>query len=117
MENQLTQTKLESAIKIALLSEKAIDVDYLTFKLKEKGDLELDETEQIKGWKDKIDALKTQFPTQFESSAQKRIEEKKLPEGNESGTLTKEDILKKPYSERIKMYNEDPEGYNKVMKG
>ena len=39
LQSELQQTKLESAIKVALLSEKAVDVDYLTFKLKEKGEL------------------------------------------------------------------------------
>ena len=47
LQAELAETKLKSAIKVALLSEKAVDVDYLTFKLneklKEKGEtLELD---------------------------------------------------------------------------
>lgn len=94
LQAQLQETKVKSAIKVALLSEKAVDVDYLTFKLneklKDKGEsLELDENDNIKGWKDKLDGLKTQFPTMFESSAEgsKKIEERKLPEGDDNRTL------------------------------
>ena len=55
LQKQLAETKLKSAVKVALMSEKAVDVDYLTYKLneklKEKGEsLELDENENIKGW-------------------------------------------------------------------
>ena len=86
LQEQLQDTKIKAAIKVALLSEKAVDVDYLTFKLneklKEKGEtLELDENENIKGWDDKLSGLKTQFPTMFESSASMKIQERKLPEG------------------------------------
>ena len=74
LQKQLQETKIKSAIKVALLSEKAVDVDYLTFKLneklKEKGEtLELDENDNIKGWADKLSGLKTQFPTMFESGS------------------------------------------------
>lgn len=84
LQEELIQTKLKAAIKYALLSEKAVDVDYLTFKLKEKlaesGEkLELDDNENIKGWTDKLAGLKTQFPNMFESSLNKKIEENKLP--------------------------------------
>lgn len=70
---QLAQEKLNAAIKVGLLSEKAVDVDYLTFKLNEKlkGDgetLTLDDNGNIKGWKDKVDGLRTQFPTMFEAA-------------------------------------------------
>ena len=65
--------KLDAAIKVELLSNKALDVDYLTFKLKEKGELALDDQGKIKGWDDKIAALKTQFPTQFETTQTKNI--------------------------------------------
>lgn len=86
LQQEIEQTKIDAAIKVALLSEKALDVDYLTFKLREKGDaLELDEQGNIKGWKDKVDSLKTQFPTQFETAGEngkgaKKIDENKLPQ-------------------------------------
>lgn len=120
LQEQLQQTKIKSAIKVALLSEKALDVDYLTFKLenklKEDGKtIELDDTDNIKGWKDLLDGLKTQFPTQFESSSSKKIEENKLPGDDDGQSLTKSEILKKPYAERMKIYNENPEAYKEAM--
>ena len=117
LQEELQKTKLDSAIKVALLSEKAADVDYLMFKLKEKGELELDENDKIKGWNDKIAALKTQFPTQFENSGSKKIEENKLDRTDDGTGFTKADLLKKPYSERIKIYYENPDASNEVMKG
>lgn len=122
LQEQLQETKIKSAIKVALLSEKAVDVDYLTFKLesKLKGEnkkLELDENDNIKGWNDMLSGLKTQFPTQFESSSSKKFEEHKLEDGDEGNTLTKAEILKKPYAERMKIYNDNPEAYTEAMKG
>lgn len=116
LQAELEQTKLESAIKVELLSAKALDVDYLAFKLREKGELELDDQGKIKGWDDKIAALKTQFPTQFESAGGKKYEEHRLPDDHGAGdTITKDDLLKKPYAERMKIYNENPEAYKTAM--
>lgn len=121
LESELMQTKIDSAVKVGLMAEKAVDIDYLIFKLKEKGDkLELDEQGNIKGWSDKVAALKTQLPAQFESSSQGTYNGfKPIEKGKESGgqTLTKEDILKKPYAERNRIFNENPEMYNQIMKG
>lgn len=117
LQTELQRAKLEYAIKVGLISEKATDVDYMTYKLKEKGELELDENEKIKGWEDKIAALRMQFPNQFENSHSKRVEEHKLEQGDDNHTLTKGEILKKSYAERIKIYNENPEAYNEAMKG
>ena len=47
LQKELEQTKLDAEIKVGLLAEKALDVDYLTFKLKEKGELALDENGKI----------------------------------------------------------------------
>lgn len=122
LKSELADIKVKSAIKVALLSEKAVDIDYLTFKLesklKEDGKtLELDDNEKIKGWDDLLSGLKTQFPTQFESSSSKKIEENKLDHGDSGDGLTKENILKKPYAERMKIFNENPEGYRAAMEG
>lgn len=117
MQQELEQTKLEAAIKVELLSSKALDVDYLTFKLKEKGELALDENGKIKGWDDKIAALKTQFPTQFETSSKKNILENKLPDdGNKEGSITKESFAKMGYQDRLKLFNENPEAYAEMTK-
>lgn len=117
LQKQLATTKLEAAVKVGLLAEKATDVDYMMFKLKEKGELELDENEHIKGWEDKIAALKTQFPNQFENSGSKKVEENRLDRNDENTGYTRADILKKPYAERMKIFNENPDAYNEIMKG
>lgn len=120
---QLQETKLKSAIKIALLSEKAVDVDYLTYRLESKlktenKKIELDDNDNIKDWNDYCDSLKTQFPNMFESSYSKKFYEQKLPDKkDEEKGLTKTDILKMPYQERAKFQSENPEEYQTIMKG
>lgn len=124
LQKQLEDTKIKSAIKVSLLGEKAVDVDYLTYKLEEKlkenGEtLQLDDNENIKGWSDKLAALKTQFPKMFEgSSSLKKIDENKLPNGDgKSGVgMTKADIFKMSYADRAKFQSENPEEYNTIMK-
>lgn len=125
LQEELQEIKMKSAIKVALLSEHAVDVDYLTFKLNEKmkeqgTTLELDENDNIKGWDEQIAGLKTQFPTMFESKSESglgaKIEEKKLGGEGGSGGLTKAEILKKPYAERVALYESNPEAYNEAMK-
>jgi len=112
LQTELEQTKLESAIKVELLAAKAMDVDYLTFKLKEKGELALDENGSIKGWDDKLAGLKTQFPTQFEGEGKKQVIENKLPSNGGNGDgITKETFAKMGYQERLKVYQENPEAY------
>ena len=125
LQAELQETKIKSAIKVALLSEKTVDVDYLTYKLnekvKEKGEsLELDENDNIKGWSDKLSGLKTQFPTMFESVSDNNdgyqvLNPNKLPNGETTGTLTKEELLKKPYAERARIAQENPEVYAAAM--
>lgn len=122
LETELAQTKIDAAIKVGLLAENAVDVDYLTFKLKEKGEkLELDEQGNIKGWNDKVSALKTQLPTQFQDKGKGgykgfRPLDKNNQQNQEPG-ITKAELLKKPYAEQVKFYNENPDAYNEIMKG
>ena len=118
LQAELAQTKIDSAINVGLLAAgvKPDDVDYVTFKLKAKGEIELDDQGNIKGWDDKIAGLKTQFPANFNSSAQKKYEEHKLENGDGSGdAITRESLLKKPYAERMKIFNENPEAYKNAM--
>lgn len=119
LQEQLKTAQIEAAAQLALRDAKVIDPDYMLFKLKEKGELELDENGKIKGIDDKIAGLKTQFPTQFESNGGKKTEEKKLPGEDDNGGnpgMTKAEFLKKPYAERAKFYNENPEAYRELMK-
>ena len=121
LQAELEATKIKAALKVALLSEKATDIDYLTFKLEEKlkaegKTLELDENEKIKGWDDLLSGLKVQLPNQFETVTNKKVEPNRLPKPEDKTTYTKDDLLKKPYAERQKIYNENPDAYKEIMK-
>lgn len=111
MEKELQQTKMDAALKVALLEAKVTDVDYLTFKIKEKGEVKLGEDGKIKGIDDTIAALKTQYPQHFASETKKKIEENKLPEGEDEGKISQETFNKMGYQERLKLFNENPEAY------
>ena len=117
LQEQLKQTQVESAIKVALLGAKATDVDYMTFRLKEKGELELDDQGHIKGINDMLAGLKTQFPAFFESSKdQRELQVHELPDRKPDGSgMTKAEFLRKPYAERAAFANENPEAYNTIM--
>lgn len=111
------QLKIDSALKIALLEAKVSDVDYLTFKIKEKGEVKLGDDGKIKGIDDTIAALKTQFPQHFASESKKKIDENKLPNGDDGNGdgMTKKELLSKPYAERQKIYQENPDLFNEIM--
>ena len=120
LNEQLKQAKLESAIKIALLSAKATDVDYMMFKLKEKGgNLELDENGNVKGIDDKLTELKTQFPSQFEGTTEngtdKKFVEKRITNEEGGEKYTRADVLKMSYQKRAELYRKDPEAYEDIM--
>ena len=88
LQRQLAENKVKAAVKVALLSEKANDVDYLTYKLNEKlksegKTLELDENENIKGWQEILSDLKTQLPTQFDAGKTNNIEVNQLQKGDD----------------------------------
>ncbi|MDR1563887.1 MAG: phage scaffolding protein [Oscillospiraceae bacterium] len=82
LEAQLKQTQVDSALKVALLEANVVDVDYLTFKIKEQGEIKLDDKGNIKGLSDTLSTLKTQYPNQFAATENggKKIEEIKLPQ-------------------------------------
>ena len=118
LQAQLLETKTKAAVKVALLSEKAMDIDYLTYKINEKlkGEgkaLELDENENIKGWDDLLSGLKTQFPTQFEKAGNNvHVDALPLPTSdNNSSGVTKEEFAKMGYQSRLKLKQEQPEVY------
>ena len=102
LQAELDKAKLDNAIQLALRDAKAVDPDYLAFKLREKykpEELTLDENGKVKGMDDKLAGLKTQFPAQFEASGQKKILENKLDVGEpgEAEPKNLEDALKLAY--------------------
>ena len=116
LQEELEKTKIDNAIKIALLEAHVNDIDYVTYKLHEKDEkIELDDNGKIKGWDDMLAGLKTQLPAQFENSNTKKIEEKKLEKTNESSGFTTAEFLKKPYAERAAFAEEHPEEFKAMM--
>lgn len=102
LQSELEKTKLDNAIQLALRDAKAVDPDYLAYKLREKykpEELTLDENGKVKGMDEKLSGLKTQFPAQFEVSGQKKILENRLDEGDtgEAEPKNLEDALKLAY--------------------
>lgn len=120
LQAELEKTKLENAIQLALRDAKAVDPDYLAFKLREKysaDELTLDENGKIKGMDDKLAGLKTQFPAQFEGSGSKKVIENRLPDEQGGGdSVTKDDFAKMSYQERLKLFNENPDTYAELTK-
>lgn len=118
LQAQLEETQIDADVHVELLAAgvKPDDIDYVMFKLKAKGKLERGEDGKIKDMDDKIAALKTQLPAQFTGESKKNILENKLPSEHENGdAITKESLLKKPYAERMKIFNENPEAYKNAM--
>lgn len=121
---ELVRERTESELKFSLLAAgaKSGDVDYLIFKMMNGGDWkpELTSEGKIKGLDDKLSGLKTQFPAQFESSVQKKIEEKKLTDPNDphkNGKVTADDFRKMGYKEKLKLFNDNPELYHELTHG
>lgn len=119
LQHELEQTKVDAALKVALLEAKALDVDYLTFKIK-SGDEEIttDDHGKIKGIDETIEALKKQYPAQFAPSQKRSIDPNNLPGGDDlDHGMSKADLLKKSYAEQTKFFEENPEQYREIMKG
>ena len=123
MQKKMQEIKINAALKVALLAEKAIDVGYLTYKVNENmraegKTLELDENENIKGVADLISALKTQHPTQFEASGTRKIVgDTKLPDGDKTPmTVTKEQFAKMGYNDRLKLKQENEPLFRQLAK-
>lgn len=124
---ELEKTKLDAAIKVGLLAAKAQDVDYLTYKLREKlahdGEtLTLDDNGDIKGWEDRLSGLKTQFPTMFESDegsgdGYQIFEPNKLKrgEGGEAAP-TRESFRAMSYEERVALKQKNEKLYKQLAK-
>ena len=82
--------------------------------------IEYDEQGNIKGWADKVAALKTQNPKYFADNSGGSYQgfrpmDKENPPA--PAGKTKADILKMPYADRVKFFNENPDAYHEIMKG
>lgn len=110
------EQRINSALDRILLEANVQDVDYVKYKIKEKGtELKLDDKGNLTGTKELIDNLKVQLPTQFSKTAQK-INEIKLPQNENNKGITKDQFNKMSYQERLKLFNENKEAYDELSK-
>lgn len=127
LQGELEKTKIAAAVKVHLLSSKANDVDYLSYKLNEKlnaagESITLDENGAIKGWDDKLAALKTQYPRMFDAldsagDGLRVVDPNKLKGGsNEGSGITREMFGRMGYKERAALAQEKPEIYAELAK-
>lgn len=119
LQKENAELKTENALKFALMSAGAVDVDYLVFKAKEKGEIKLDDDGKIKGEESLISGLKTQHPAMFgtannQQTVDKKILENNLPNGNQDKTVTREQFLKMGFNERMKLKTENPELFKQL---
>lgn len=124
MKQENETLKTENALKFALAAAGAMDVDYLVFKAKEKGEIKLGEDGKIKGESDLISGLKTQHPSLFGASnssnqqqnnnGNRKILENNLPGGDDNKTVTKEQFQAMGYAERLKLKQENPELFKQL---
>lgn len=111
------QLKIDNAIKVGLLAEKAKadDLDYLMFKIKQDNtNLKLDENGNVKGldYKD----IKVAYPNNFEVSSKKEVDVNNLPQIKEPDvSVSKEEFDKMGYSAKVKLKAENPEVYNTLV--
>ena len=119
-ENQKLNT--EAALKFALLSAGAVDVDYLMFKAGEQGKHKLDEDGKIKGESELISTLKNQHPAMFQGGTPqggdgaRKVLENPLPGGDHNQSVTKEQFAAMGYNDRLKLKQENPELFKKLSK-
>ena len=118
LKKQNEKQRVESALDRVLLEANVQDVDYVKFKIKEKGtELKLDEQGNLTGVKDMLDALKVQLPNQFINSTSK-VKEFKLPNNDnpKDPGISKEQFNKMSYHERLKLFNENKEAFEELSK-
>ena len=118
LKKQNETQRVESALDRVLLEANVQDVDYVKFKIKEKGtELKLDEQGNLTGVQDMLDALKVQIPNQFINSTSK-VKEFKLPNSDnpKDPGISKEQFNKMSYHERLKLFNENKEAFEELSK-
>lgn len=113
--NGRIKDKKEFALKSLLTQSGCKDIDYVLYKLGDS--VEFDEKGEIKDAESFINTTKDAYASQFAEEPAGGTGSKGNFGRSSGEALTKEEILKKPYAERISLYNEDPEAFNTAMKG
>lgn len=127
LQKELEETKIDAEAKVGLLAAKAVDVDYLLYKLKEKAradekPIALDENGKIKGWDDMLSSLQTQVPNMFESASgdgdgYQVFKPNRLKDGDGGGTaVTREQFKGMGYEERMALKQKNEKLYNELVK-
>ena len=117
LKENLEKQKVETALDRALIDAKVQDVDYVKFKLKEKGtNFKLDENGKLENIQNALEDLKVQLPNQFKNT-DKKVEELKLPnDAKTDKVITKEEYSKMSYADRVKLFNSDKQTFEEVSK-
>lgn len=114
LKEEINKTRAESEFKFELLNAGANDVDYLMYKAKESGGLEVDEDGKVKNMVNTIQSLKQTYKNQFKTSM-KKVEENILKEREQGeNSITKEEFNKMGYQERNRLYKDNVELYKKL---
>ena len=127
LQKELEETKIDAEARVGLLAARAMDVDYLLYKLKEKAradekPIALDENGKIKGWDDLLSALQTQVPNMFESASgdgdgYQVFKPNRLKDGDGGGTtVTREQFKGMGYEERMALKQKNEKLYNELVK-
>lgn len=111
-ENQ--KLRVDGTLERGLREAGALDWGYMAYKIREKGEPQMDEDGKILGWEETVQELKKQYPQQFAQS-RPRVLVNRLEKKAESHSLTRKEILRQSYQERARLYASDPEGYTAAM--
>lgn len=120
MKAELGSAKVRSALSAALAEAKAIDAEYVEYKLRTSvsargEEIEVDESGKIKHWEELLAELKRSVPQQFAHSERRRAVPTPLPKHDAAAPMSRSEFLKKPYAERAAMMAEAPEAYKCIM--
>ncbi len=109
--------RIDSALKLALTAAGARDVDYLIYKARAEGTLELEEDGTLKDGKALIDTLRTKSPALFQGDeGGRKVFTQTLPQSNGQQTVTKEQFASMGYAQRLKLKAENPEMYKNLVR-
>lgn len=128
LQQELEDAKFDAEAKLGLMTAKAVDVDYMLFKLKENlkaegKQVKVDENGKIPGWNDLLSGLQTQSPKMFEASDEGGDDDYQIVnpnrlKGNEGGdlTVTREKFAAMGYEERMALKQKNEKLYNSMVK-
>jgi len=127
LEAELVETRTDAALNQALRDGGADPdaIEFLTFKVKAKGEVKLTDEGKIYKIDDTLKELKIECPTQFANDGEgdkqgKKYDPKTLKGEGESGAgdaPSKEKFEKMNFSDRYKLAQENPEAYGALTGG